>query len=721
MAYKYENNGTGSKDIVIDGWENGIALSPYKGIANMRNVGTSYYPGVAYVNYRRRLATLSGTGFFYAGSHSTNVGNNNNWIFTDAPATPTMGVPIQSATSPVGLNYILDDVGQIWKQSAVNSSTFTLLEGGAGRLGDGNGGLAYWNDYLVVFGDGLVEFCGDGTGDAGVISTNWNASGSGEALNTTTFSTDFMVDDTQLLITNLANFPKFQINDPVTFTTTGALPSGLTVGTTYYILSVNYIAGFITVSTTVGGSAVTVGDDGSGTQTITDNAKPVPIGNYTSLDISYGTSGTIGSTSATINSYVDPYGTTIDDTWNGPNGTFNIASSGSPVKLPAVFTNGSPTITFLSPIVFNPTGTKTIEFLDPDVTNFKAYVSKVDGNLYFANGRYLGRILAENANLVFNPGLPASYDVNFGTTALLETSDSIVDMIDLKSSLILAGNKDLYVWDYVSSNVQAPAPVGEQIVHIENILNNIYVTTNQKGNIYVSNGYSAQLLYKLPDFIAGVIDPIWTMGGIMVHRAKLYFQALASSTSGTPLLQGVFSLNVSATFLQQESASGMVMESQNSFGLIPSTTEGRGVLIDNEPSSSGQDSYYSAWGSGASATGGIDYNDTSLWQNFEALIESDMIPAGDLVGAQQLSYGNVEFKLDRPMVSGDQIRLSWRPTLTDSYTLIGTTSTATISAYYLSNIAQAQWIQFLVEFSCASSGSSFIPLREIRLHLSSDD
>ena len=56
MAYNIDQN-TG--DIVIDGWENGIAPSPYKGIANMRNVNTSYYPGVAYVNYRRQATTLT--------------------------------------------------------------------------------------------------------------------------------------------------------------------------------------------------------------------------------------------------------------------------------------------------------------------------------------------------------------------------------------------------------------------------------------------------------------------------------------------------------------------------------------------------------------------------------------------------------------------------------------------------------------------------------------
>ena len=56
------------------------------------------------------------------------------------------------------------------------------------------------------------------------------------------------------------------------------------------------------------------------------------------------------------------------------------------------------------------------------------------------------------------------------------------------------------------------------------------------------------------------------------------------------------------------------MESQNSAGLIPASgTVGNGILMDNEPSANGQDSYYSAW-SNSATTGGVDYNDTSEWQ-----------------------------------------------------------------------------------------------------------
>jgi hypothetical protein len=217
-------------------------------------------------------------------------------------------------------------------------------------------------------------------------------------------------------------------------------------------------------------------------------------------------------------------------------------------------------------------------------------------------------------------------------------------MTDLKASLVVTGRKDIYTWDYLSTSTTSPSPVGEDIVDIINILNNIYVLAGQKGNIYLSNGYSAQLAYKIPDFIAGIIDPVWGFGGLMNHRSKLYFQALASTTTGTPILAGIFSLNVNQAGLQADGATGLVMEAQNSFGLVPATTEARGVLMDNSPSSTGYDSYYSAWGCGAGSSGGIDFNNTTLWSNFEPVIETDMIPTG--TNLEAMTFANVEYKLD---------------------------------------------------------------------------
>jgi hypothetical protein len=787
MSNRIETTKDGTA-IVIDGFENGIAVSPYKGIANIRNLSTAYYPNVAYVNYRRQSATLS-DGSFYAGTHSINVSNNTGWIFT-APSTQSIGNPVQKAVSPLGLVYILDDQGNVFKQSSVGGTTFNLLQDGGGRFTNGAGGLAYWNNYLWVFGKGLIEVCGDGTGDAGITSANWNLnSGSGFAHNGFIFITDYSVVPFTFTVSvpygSGHGTPRLKQGDSISFTTTGTLPSPLVVGTTYYVgssfgngayaVSTSMANAYtlltgtvstgattatlkavwggttgtygiifsdgITKSTTLtngsasfswsGGLASDVTDtvsivialtsNGTGVQTVNDNSSPLPLGNSTHLNVnfsgSYPYTGLSFLTSGSVGYYVSPTGVTISGSWKEASGLYNIIMSNGQ-KIPANFTNGSPDINLLSSVSLIGYGTDwQVEFLDPTVTFYRPYVSKVDGSLYFCNGQFIGRI-AGNAdpNVAFNPSLPNTYVVSFGVTSIPEQfQDTVTDMVDLKSTLVVAGQKDVYAWDYVSASTSSPSPVGENITGITNLLNNVYVFAGHKGNMYITNGYSAQFLYKLPDYLSGVIDPIWTWGGIMTKRSRLWFQALAQKTDGTNVLAGVFSIVVSPSMIG-ESASGLVMEAQNSYGLTSSTgATGAGLLIDNPTPN--YDSYYSVWSNGATS-GGIDYNDSSLWQNYEPVIETDLVYLGSVM--QKKSLGQMEFLLDRPMATGDSIRMSWRSSLTDSYSTPVTFTTATIpqlADYGVTNLDKKQWVQFKIEFKCSASGSSFLPIREMRVHL----
>lgn len=60
----------------------------------------------------------------------------------------------------------------------------------------------------------------------------------------------------------------YAVNDPVVLSTSGALPTGLVVGTVYYVQSVP-TADTFTVSATVGGAAINTSSAGSGTHSVT--------------------------------------------------------------------------------------------------------------------------------------------------------------------------------------------------------------------------------------------------------------------------------------------------------------------------------------------------------------------------------------------------------------------------------------------------------------------
>ena len=88
MSYELEKD---TKDIVISGWEKGIAPSPHLGIANMQCANISTETGEVMAAYQRALTTQSpisngsiGTGnadtFSYVGTPYLNTG----WIHVTA-------------------------------------------------------------------------------------------------------------------------------------------------------------------------------------------------------------------------------------------------------------------------------------------------------------------------------------------------------------------------------------------------------------------------------------------------------------------------------------------------------------------------------------------------------------------------------------------------------------------------------------------------------------
>ena len=501
MAYRYDKT---DQSIVIDGFEKGIASSPYTGISNMRNVGISYYPSVAYVNYKRQACTLAESGtFWYAGAHSINVSDNTGWIFEASPGAAIMTNPIQHATSPSGLNYILDDTGQIWKQSAVNSSTFNLL-GDSGRFQNGAGGLAYWNNYLAVIGNGMIEFCGNGTGDAAIISGNWNltsspstvtvvsqllfmnsfyssesyaftatpSSGATSAnLNSNwvgvsgTYVVEFnnsnqdhrnvvftngaavvtwsgglsvnCVDNTfmmyQLRVIDGSSFvgsTLFTAGSAVQFSSSGTLPANISANTTYYLIQTVDLQTdhtfFVAGSTAgyVNNRFITINSAGSGTITMSllPPTNP-PIQNTTITGFTWGTNGS-GSTSLTLATL-----------WTYATGIWNIVDTlGNQIQ--ASFVYDSSIVSLINPASYQsaPSGTFQVNILNPSPSTtsqapYRFWVSKVDGNLYFANGRWVGRVSDSiNTNVTFNPSIPSSYSVSYAATGTLQPQDVFVPM-----------------------------------------------------------------------------------------------------------------------------------------------------------------------------------------------------------------------------------------------------------------------------------------------------
>ena len=118
---------------------------------------------------------------------------------------------------------------------------------------------------------------------------------------------------------------------PVVFSTTGALPTGLTAGTTYYVLTAGLTANTFEVSTTPGGSAVsTSGLSQSGTQTVS-----VAPGNSVTYSYNFNVQASDGA-----RVYLDTTGAGITnskiiDAWTADSSATTPIATGSPITLNA--------------------------------------------------------------------------------------------------------------------------------------------------------------------------------------------------------------------------------------------------------------------------------------------------------------------------------------------------------------------------------------------------
>jgi hypothetical protein len=90
-----------------------------------------------------------------------------------------------------------------------------------------------------------------------------------------TFTTVFATSTSEILVTTASTF--FAVNDRVTLSSTGALPTGLTT-TTYYVKTVT--SDHLTLSTSIGGATVTFSSNGTGTHSLILVAETAGVKTY---------------------------------------------------------------------------------------------------------------------------------------------------------------------------------------------------------------------------------------------------------------------------------------------------------------------------------------------------------------------------------------------------------------------------------------------------------
>lgn len=357
---------------------------------------------------------------------------------------------------------------------------------------------------------------------------------------------------------------------------------------------------------------------------------------------------------------------------------------------------------FISGANLNTTWTYGWQTITTSLAGHRA-IYATDDVIYFCNATTVGSILFVGGT-TFDPADTGTYTYN--DTALQLPDDYATCLAQLGVNLLVGGIQQyVYPWDRTSTSFSYPLIMPEFFTKcIVSTNANAYILCGNKGRIYLTNGSNVQLFKKFPDSLSATVDPYYSFGWGIYWKNKLLFSLTATTNANVSVdsFAGIWGIDLDT--------SGLALYNELSYdaytGSVPIFCQtgapiqpGIGLFI--------------GW-IDVNSVGGLDKTVSTPYTNFESRIDTDLIPVGTFYDKR--TNAQVEFKLSRPLVSGESIRISWRETLADSFTAIWTNSTVgTFSDAKQVNFQKLQWVQFRIETSSTASTPSYVRLREIRL------
>lgn len=334
----------------------------------------------------------------------------------------------------------------------------------------------------------------------------------------------------------------------------------------------------------------------------------------------------------------------------------------------------------------------------------QAIESKTFNGVIFCNGTTVGTIRLGTST--FDPATAATYD--FDTSSLLlPTQDRANYIAELNNQFLIGGvQSTIYTWGGVVDEynfLNVPEPNIQKIIAVNS---NAYVFAGNRGRIYVTNGSNVELYRKFPDQIAGVPEPYWVWGGALYWRNQLYFALQSYQNNGTAILNtgGVWAIDLDTKALRH--TNDVFLGSSASCPVIAPN------VSSTLPGGAGL--YASSTNSGNTAWQ-LDVSSTSPYTDGSTVIRTDLIPVGTFYTGR--SFTQVEYKLSRPLVSGESVAIGWRNTLTGAFTSLVSDSTqvGSMSGTFVSNIDPSQYLQIEVALTSTASTPSYCRLTEIRI------
>ena len=457
----------------------------------------------------------------------------------------------------------------------------------------------------------------------------------------------------------------------VQFTTTGTLPTGVSLATTYYLkdnsgVAPNYWEVYATYDNAKNGTSQINMSGGSGTHTVT----PIQMTNIVKF---------------INNRAIDGEGNfwqfVTDGDWE-----LLTKGSGSGVGFEEydgkayLFRGGSNIDQF----------TIATDTLNAGWQSSSGGVSLIgqDDTMYIGRG-----------NLV------RSWDgTTFTASALdLPEGESINCIGEIGRFLALGTNQNkIYLWDRVSTTFELPiSTVGAPQMLIP--ANNLLYFVNDSGDIYVTNGSSASLVKEFPRHILDKDFPSFVLNANAwrVEDREIYI-GYGSSTTTSPM--GVYQYSLE--------------DGDFKLAYIISTGAKGGSGADRTRIDAIQSGIYGTFLIGwtqAGTTYGVDRTSiTKRYTGYKAIVYSPFYKVGTKYNPK--AYKHTEISLSEKLKTGQGVRVSYRTDLSGSWTTIGTFDTVDkISDVLDKTIHNLEYVQIRAELT--TNQDTYTPnLAEIRLY-----
>lgn len=340
------------------------------------------------------------------------------------------------------------------------------------------------------------------------------------------------------------------------------------------------------------------------------------------------------------------------------------------------------------------------------------------GQQYFNTFWFIGThsgAYGDTATMTFSPqrlNLP-SFEVS---QCMTEIGNNIV--IGCRGSVI-------YPWNQVDVTPAGIINLPEANVQSLLTVNQMaYVFAGFKGYVYITDGSVASLVIKIPDYCAGVpgnavsyVEPNFHWGGTAYIRGRIYFSVLDQTSTKGGECGGIWSfIPTQNLYIGQDTGIALRQENISSYGTYNGYST---IIIPFADQSEGKaPQLFSCWQDGISSPNyGIDRTGIQPGA-FPVIVETDLIPVGTVLN--KFTPKQLEYKMGSPLLSGETVSVAWRKNYTDSYTnipnVIQPDGAASLSGYYQTTFQGAQWVQLQVTMQPLSgTNSSWTPLAQFRI------